>query len=117
MGPDWNGIQKVAYLGEYWSCDGWRRADHLSIRETVRTSLQEIKRFWQDRGVGPETEPIESYGPAVREPEEPLYAVNGADITTREELERAIVVDYGDYSLAYRSKTEQAFLEWREGLG
>lgn len=117
VGMDWNGVQKVAYLGEFWSRNGWQPADHLSIRETVRTSLEEIKQFWQARGVWPETEPIDLYGPAVQEPVEPVYAVDGGDITTRRELERAIVGDYDDRGpLAYRDATTRAFYEWREGL-
>ena len=116
VGLDWNGVQKVAYLGEYWTPDGWHRADHLSIRDTVRTSLGEIKRFWQDRGVWPDTEPIDLYGPAVREPDDPVFAANGADIVSREELEDAIVVEYDDYTLAYRSEMERKHVEYSEGL-
>ena len=117
VGLDWNGVQKVAYKGEYWSRDGWQRADHLSIRETVRTSLQEIKRFWQEKGVWPETEPIDLYGPAVQEPDEPLYVVNSADITSREQLESAIVVDYKEYgTLAFQTETERQWFEYSEGL-
>lgn len=117
VGLDWNGVQKVAYKGEYWSRDGWQRADHLSIRETVRTSLEEIKRFWQEKGVWPETEPIDLYGPAVQEPEEPLYAVNAKDITSQEQLESAIVVDYEEYgTLAFQTETERQWFEYSEGL-
>ena len=116
VGLDWNGMQKVAYHGEYWTPDGWRPADHLSIRETVRTSLRAIKQFWQDRGVWPDTEPIDLYGPAVSVPDDPVYAVTGADIETREQLEASVVVEYSDGIRAYRTETEQAFLEWREDL-
>lgn len=117
IGLDWNGMQKVAYYGEHWTRDGWRSADHLSVRETVRASLQEIKRFWQDHGVWPETEPIDLYGPAVREPDEPVYVVDGGDITSREQLEDSIIAEYDEEGLlAYRTETERAFVEWREGL-
>jgi len=117
VGLDWNGIQKAAYLGEYWTSDGWQSADHLSIREPVRTSLQEIKQFWQDRGIWPDTEPIDLYGPAIREPDEPVYTVNGGDIRSQEQLEDSIIKEYDEMgTLAYRSETEQAFVEWREGL-
>jgi hypothetical protein len=117
VGLDWNGMQKVAYLGKYWSRDGWQRADHLSIRETVRKSLREIKQFWQERGVWPDTEPIDLYGPAVREPEEPLYAVNAKDIRSREQLEDSIVADYDRYgTLAFQTETERAWFEYSEGL-
>jgi hypothetical protein len=113
---NWNGIHKIAYLGEYWHRDGWQPADHLSIRETVRTGLREIKRFWQKHGVWPETEPINRYGPAVQEPGNPVYAVTGHDIASREELEEAIVVEYDEEALAYRSDAERAFLEYRENM-
>lgn len=117
VGLDWNGVQKVAYKGEYWSRDGWQRADHLSIRETVRTSLQEIKRFWQEKDVWPEKEPINLYGPAVQDPDESLYAVNAADITSREHLESAIVVNYDEYgTLAFQTETERQWFEYCEGL-
>ncbi|MDS0476829.1 DUF6610 family protein [Natrinema sp. 1APR25-10V2] len=114
VGLDWNGVQKAAYYGKYWHPDGWQSADHLSIRETVRTSLHEIKRFWQDRSVWPDTEPIDLYGPAVHEPDDPVYAVDGADIRSRDQLEESIVETYADCTLAYRTETEQAFLEWRD---
>jgi hypothetical protein len=83
----------------------------------VRTSLQEIKRFWQDRGVWPDTEPIDLYGPAVRETDEPLFAANAADITSREQLEAAIVAEYEDYgTLAFQSETERRWFEYSAGL-
>lgn len=117
VGLDWNGVQKVAYIGEHWTPDGWQCADHLSIRETVRKSLQEIKRFWEDCGVWPDTEPIDRYGPAVRDPDEPLYAVNATDITSREQLEAAIVAEYEKYgTLAFQTETERAWFEYSEGL-
>ena len=112
VGLDWNGPQRIAYLGESWSCDGWQRADSHSIRRTVRESLREMKRFWQQRGVWPATEPIAQYGPAVRAPDDPVFAANGADIDTREQLEDALVVEYPEQTLAYRSATEQAYIEY-----
>lgn len=117
VGMDWNGVQKAAYFGEYWSRTGWQPANQLSVRETVRRSLRESKLFWQDRGVWPDTEPIDLYGPAVQEPEEPLYAANAKDITSREQLEAAIVVGYDDYgTLAFQTETECRWFEYSEGL-
>jgi hypothetical protein len=116
VGLDWNGMQGVAYNGEYWSRDGWQPADHLSIRETVRESLKEIKTFWEETDVWPDTESINLYGPAVEEPDEPLYAVNGADIETREQLEKSIVEEYEGRKLAFQSEVEKAFLEYRGNL-
>jgi len=117
IGLDWNGAQGVAYKGEYWTRDGWQRADHLSIRETVQWSLKEIKKYWQSVGVWPDTEPISLHGPAVLEPDEQVYNVNGADIRTREQLEDSIVKEYGEDRFAFQNRAEEAFFEYREELG
>lgn len=87
IGIDWNGPQRVAYLGEYWSRNGWQAADQLSIRETVRKSLREMRKFWQERGVWPTETPVESSGPAVREPDDPVFTASGETIRERETLE------------------------------
>ena len=117
VGLDWNGVQKVAYVGEYWTPDGWQPADQLSIRETVRRSLREIKTFWQDRGVWPDTEPIDLYGQAVQEPTDPVCAATGADITSRDELEDTIVAEYAEYdTLAFQTETKRHWFEYREGI-
>lgn len=117
-GVDWNGNQKIAYKGEYWSRDGWQRADHLSIRETVRKGLEEIKEFWQERGVWPDVEPREIYGKAVEEPDEFLWMDDGGDpISNREALETAYVEEYEEEGvLAFESSVEKEFVEYREGL-
>ena len=117
-GVDWNGNQKIAYKGEYWSRDGWKRADHLSIRETVRKGLEEIKEFWRERDIWPELEPREIYGKAVEEPEEYLWMDAGGDpISTREELEKAYIGEYEEKGkLAFQSEVEKKFIEWREDL-
>lgn len=117
-GCDWNGAHKVAYLGEYWSRDGWQPADHLSIRETVRESLEEIKAFWQDKEFWPETEPIDLYGEPTKEPDELIWMDDGGDpIGPLEELEKAYVGEYEDKGkLAFRSEAEKKFIEYRENL-
>ncbi|WP_449271487.1 DUF6610 family protein [Halococcus thailandensis] len=117
VGLDWNGPQRVAYLGEYWTRNGWQAADHLSIRETVRKSLLEMRTFWEKRGVWPAETPRENIGAAVRKPDGPVFAANGETIRNREALEDAIVVDYeSGQTLAYRSETERAYVEYRAGL-
>ena len=116
VGVDGNSIVKAAYVGEYWTADGYRPADHLSIRETVDRSLLEIKGFWQSHGVWPESTPLEEYGPAVLEPDDPVYATGG-DIRTREELETAYVEPYdGELTRAYQSETAKRFVEYRDDL-
>ena len=118
VGLDWNGPQKAAYLGEYWSREGWQPADHLSIRETVRASLTEIKRFWQERSIWPDTEPIDLYGPAVDEPDERVFMDRGGDpIPDRSALESAYVEEYEAYgTVAFENETQKQFLEYREEL-
>lgn len=118
VGLDWNGPQKAAYLGEYWSRDGWQPADQLTIRETVRESLKEIKQFWQERGVWPDTEPIDIYGPPVQEPDECIFMDRGGDpILDRQALESAYVTEYEEYgTLAFASETQKKFIEYRDGL-
>lgn len=117
-GLDGNSVLKSAYFGESWAPDGYQRADHLSIRETVRHSLEEIKSFWTERGVWPDTEPIDRYGPAVLEPEFNIFMDKGGDpIPSREALESAYVTEYEEKgALAFASEREKKFVEYREGL-
>ena len=114
-GVDWNGPHKVAYLGEYWSADGWQSADHLSIRETVEESLKEVKEFWQEKDLWPETEPKDISGGPSEEPDDPVYAVSGQDIDSKEKLEKSHIAEYEDQVYAFESKTAQRFLEYRGG--
>jgi hypothetical protein len=51
-------------------------------------------------------------GPAICEPDDLVFAANGADIATREALEDAIVVVYLEQTLAYRSPTERAHVKY-----
>lgn len=116
VGVDWNGPHKVAYLGEYWSRDGWQNADVLSIRSTVRKSLEEIKEYWLEKGLWPEREAHESHGEAVLKPGEPIYIDDGGEpVGTREELEDSIVREYEEGAYAFESETQAGFIEYREG--
>lgn len=114
QGCDWNGAHKVAYLGEYWSRDGWRPADHLSIRETVQESLKEVKEFWSERGMWPETEPVDIFGSPTEYPDDPIFAVSGHDLRSRDVLEKAILKEYGSQTYAFESNTARKFFEHRE---
>lgn len=117
-GLDWNGVHKVAYKGEYWSRSGWKRADHLSIRDTVKKSLEEVKMFWEQIGVWPDTEPIELYGSPVEKPDEFVFMDRGGDpIPDRESLEDALVRQYLECGkLAFESETEMKHWEYYENL-
>ena len=114
-GVDWNGAHKGAYYGEYWSRDGWQRADHLSIRETVEESLKEVKEFWQARGIWPETEPVDVFGGPTRHPDDPVFAVSGQNLRPRDVLEKATLKEYGGQTYAFESDTARKFFEYREG--
>jgi hypothetical protein len=118
VGLDWNGVHKVAYLGEYWSSDGWKSAHELSIRETVRKSLEEVKEFWQSKGVWPDTEPRDLYGEAVDEPDDLIFMDRGGDpIGGKEELEHAYIEEYEEYGkLAFDSEDRKKHWEYYEGL-
>jgi len=120
-GLDWNGVHRGACVGEYWSREGWKPADHLSIRETVRKSLEEIKAYWQSKGVWPDTEPIDIYGPAVEESDDNIFIDLGGDpIPDREALEEAYVEEYStngeDVVWAFQNQKAKEFIEHREGL-
>lgn len=118
VGLDWNGNQKIAYKGEYWSRSGWKRADQLSIRETVRKGLEEIKLFWEEKGVWPETEPRDLYGSAVIEPDELIFMDRGGDpMGERENLEAAYVDEYEEYGvMAFSTESQKKHWEYYEGL-
>lgn len=121
VGLDWNGTHRGACKGEYWTPSGWQPADHLSIRETVRKSLEESKRYWQERGVWPDTEPIELHGPAVHYPDDQIFMDLGGElIPNQEALEQAYVQSY-EYNgeavtWAFQSEVEKKFVEYRDGL-
>lgn len=116
IGVDWNGPQRVAYLGEFWSREGWKPADHLTIRETVTESLREMRRFWEGKGVWPTDTPLEQIGTAVRKPDDHVFAGSGKTTRGKEALEEAIVVEYEDgQTLAFESKSERDHFEYHEG--
>ncbi len=115
VGLDGNAIYKAAYYGEYWTPDGYESADHFSIRRTVRRSLEEIKGYWQDLDVWPTDTPIDRYGPAVLEPDEPVYLEHGGDIRSREDVERAHILEHDDRVYAFESAAGKRFVAYREG--
>ncbi|WP_424016147.1 DUF6610 family protein (plasmid) [Halorientalis pallida] len=114
VGVDWNGIHLAALKGEFFHPNGYRSADHLSIRETVKRSLEQIRRYWRSVGVWPDQTTGSS--PLATEPLDPVWAVDGSHADGRA-LEDAIVVEYEDGpALAYRDEHERARIEYREGL-
>lgn len=117
-GLDGNCAFKAAFYGEFYSPRGWQRADHLSIRETVERSLQEMKAFWQRVGVWPDTEPRQVYGPAVQMPDEPVWLDRGGDpIPDKDGLERSHVEEYdGLGTVAFEQDSYRKFVEHRDGL-
>ncbi len=115
VGYDTNLPLRMAYW-EYWTPEGWQSNGHLSPRESARRSYQEIKSYLQDKGVWPETEPVELYGPPVMNPDDDLFLNSGRPIRSREELEKAVVEEYDDRTYAFESDAARKFLEYREGL-
>ena len=114
VGVDWNGIHLAALKGEYFSPHGYRDADELSIRGTVRESLRQIKRYWKSVGVWPSRE--KDRNPLTAEPMDRVFAADGHHASGRD-LEDAIVVEYKNgQTLAYRSEYERDRIEYREGL-
>jgi len=114
VGVDWNGIHLAALNGEYFSPHGYREADEFSIRETVRASLREMKRYWKSVGVWPSRE--KDRNPLTAEPMDQVFAADG-DHAGGRDLEDAIVVEYENgQTLAYRSEHERGRIEYRERL-
>lgn len=118
VGLDGNCAFKVAYKDEYWSSQDWQAADHLSIRETVERSLEEMKAFWQRVGVWPDTEPRDRYGPAVRQLDEHIWLDRGGDpIPDRDGLERSYVEEYEELGMvAFESGKYKRFVEVRDSF-
>lgn len=102
IGVDWNGLYQWATKGDYWHHAGdpwWRDADHMTVRTTVRTGLQQIKQYWLRRDLWADTTPVQdqrfqhSYTPATH-PEIPVCAGCGVDTwDTNTEL---CIVEYED---------------------
>ena len=116
IGVDWNGPQRVAYLGEYWSRDGWKPADHLSIRKTVTQSLREIRQFWKEKDVWTNETPIGEIGTAVKKPDDRVFAGSGRDPRGKEALEEAIIIEYEDgQTFAFKDESERDHFEYHEG--
>jgi len=117
VGYDTNLPLRMAYW-EYWTPSGWVDNGSLSPRETARRSYEQIKEFLEDKGVWPETEPRDLYGPAVLKPEFEIFMDRGGDpIPSREDLEKAYVEEYEEKgTLAFESETQKEFVEYREGL-
>jgi hypothetical protein len=114
VGLDYNGFHKAAYKGEYWSRDGYQPADHLSIRETVDRSLHEAKRFWQERGVWPETEPQDITGPASQHPQDDVHHIDGGSpVTSRSGLEETYTLEAEGSVYGFGSEAARDFFEVR----
>lgn len=114
VGADWNGPFKMAYH-KSWTPNGWKNSVSTP-RETVRESLRNIREYLDAKGLwhGKDLEGL--YGPAVREPDDPVYAVSGGDIRSLEDLEGAVVEEYDAGTYAFESDTARKLLEYRGDL-
>lgn len=118
IGLDYNGYPHMAQLtGKYWTRDGWQnpreergtrfcrthwasegyiqpdptREEHdYSLREKVKISLHEAKRFFIKKGLWPEQSPRAVLGPAVLEPDAPTLVDDTPITYTRPELESGV---------------------------
>lgn len=117
VGLDYNGFHKAAYIGEYWSREGYQNADQLSIRETMNQSLQEAKKYWQERGVWPGTTPNDIAGPASQVPMDDVHHINGGNpVSSKEELEETHILEDGSDVYGFETEKARDFFQFREGL-
>lgn len=139
VGADYNGAYFAAESWfKYWHHETphWRREqEYEDIREVINRSLEEIRTYWEDRGVWPESSPIEQFGPAVLTPDDPVLGSSGTHYSTNEDdlhhgrghirdhetgeskeipLE---IVEYEDgTTLTYEDSSRRAFVEYRGGV-
>lgn len=119
VGTDWNGFLRPAFAepGEYWTPDGWKQdIPYNEPRDTIKKSLSQVKQYWQDKDLWPEQEPRDIHGPAVKEPDDMVYAFMGDDIETTEELETSVVKEYDGWTLAFKNQKQKQRFEYREGV-
>lgn len=62
----------------------------------------------------PTTTPVEIEGLPVEHPDDPVHAVSGSDIETREDLEESHIINHDGQTLAFESETSKKFFEYRE---
>lgn len=116
IGYDWNGPLRMCYW-QYWTEDGWKDNQHWTPRQSARKSYENIRGYLEKKGIWPDTTPRELYGDPFQKPDDPVYATSGKDIETWDDLETAIVEEYGEYGeLAFESETARRFFEHREGV-
>lgn len=146
VGLDWNGAYSTAQNWfKYWRrkkannvTSHYGRDQSLDgLREVVARSLDEMREYYIERGLWPETTPREEYGPAMLKPDDPVFGSDGAHIDYDEEMlqegrafnsdpprgveeysERdMVVVEYEDgTTIAYRNDTQRSFCEYRAGV-
>ena len=88
---------------------------YLTLRQSARKSSENIRQYFEDRDIWPDTTPRELYGGPIQRPDDPVYATSGGDIDTWENLETAVVEEYDKYGQpAFESETAQRFFEYRE---
>lgn len=109
---------RARHRGELVACPALDRKTYDDIRETAQRSLDEIKAFWKDCRVWPETETIDLYRSAVVETDELIYMdQDGHSNETREHLESAYLGRYEEHgAMAFTSEHAKKRWEYYEGL-
>ena len=117
VGYDWNGPLRMAYW-EFWTPEGWEDNGSMTPRETARRSYEEIKQYLSEKGIWPDTEPIQLYGEPTQEPDELLWMDDGGDpISSIEDLEKAHIGEYEQRgTLAFKNQSHKQFIEYREDI-
>lgn len=139
VGADYNGAYFAAESWfKFWHHETphWRRnQDYDDIRDVIARSLKEIRTYWRERNVWPETTPIEMEGEAVLEPDGSTLIGSGRHFSaTEEELHHGRgrirepihdepdsldleIVEYEDgTTYGYESSSRRAFVEYRGGV-
>lgn len=104
VGLDWNGLYGVALRGERWTAEPphWVPADELTIRATVRRGLENVRRWWRERGVWPASRPTglsswsEAFDPSPDvHPYDQVCATCGTDLVDESLIDERRVLDGG----------------------
>jgi hypothetical protein len=113
VGLDWNGLYGVALRGERWTAESphWVAPDALTIRATVRRGLEEVREWWQSRGVWPTSRPagLASWSEAFDaspdvSPSDQVCATCGTDLVDERLVEATRVLD-GGWILGFCSRS------------
>lgn len=103
--------------GEFWTCDGYQDAVGLTLQEQADRALKEIRQFWEDKDLFPETTPEDLAGPAIQHPDKPVFANSGKAMRSYRDFETAYIGEYKKHGkLGFKSKRAKRWFEHREDV-